>query len=62
MTEYATYGGVTHPQIESHPRCKECGKEIWGITKIVYTIGVEFPINLHTVCYERLLENAGADK
>jgi hypothetical protein len=45
-----------------HPLCKECNKEILGIAKIQFTIGVELPTLLHSVCYERLQENAGADK
>jgi hypothetical protein len=38
------------------PLCTECGKEIWGIAKIQFTIGVELPTLLHSVCYERLKE------
>jgi hypothetical protein len=45
-----------------HPSCKECGKEIRGIDKILFTLAVEPWVFLHAVCYERLLENAGADK
>jgi len=45
-----------------HPICRECGKEIWGISHIQFTIGVELPTLLHSVCYEILLENAGRDK
>lgn len=36
--------------------CKECGKEIWGISKMVFTLGVELPTLLHSVCHERLKE------
>ncbi len=46
----------------THPLCRQCGKEVWGIAKILYTLGVEMPTVLHSVCYEQLLENAGGDK
>jgi len=41
------------------PLCKECNKEIWGISKIWFTLGIELPTILHSSCYERLKENAG---
>ena len=36
------------------PACTECGKEIWGISRMLFTIGVERPSLLHAVCFERL--------
>jgi hypothetical protein len=39
-----------------HPLCRECNKEIWGISHIKFIIGSELPTLLHTVCYERLKE------
>lgn len=42
---------------QEHPNCSLCGKEIWGISKIFYTLGVELPILLHSVCYERLIQD-----
>lgn len=62
MTDIATYGLVSYTSTEIRPICKECGKEIWSIAKVTHTIGVELPTHLHSVCYERLLENAGRDK
>lgn len=46
----------------TRPPCAECGKEIWSIAQVFHTIGVELPIHLHAVCYERLKENSGSDK
>ena len=34
--------------------CKLCDKEIWAIVKTTERIGVEKPVYLHAVCYERL--------
>lgn len=45
-----------------NPPCKLCDKQIWGIAKITFTVGTEKPTLLHTVCYERICENAGMDK
>jgi hypothetical protein len=39
-----------------HPLCQECHKEIWGISHIQLTMGVEEPTLLHSVCWERLKE------
>jgi hypothetical protein len=36
--------------------CKECSKEIWAFNDITTKPGVEDPIILHAVCYERLKE------
>lgn len=60
MTDYTTYGGVYYPEVK-RPICEECNKEIWGISHIKFTLGVEKPVLLHAVCYERLLENAGKE-
>ncbi len=46
----------------NYPKCIECEKEIWGISHIRFTIGMEHPALLHSVCYEQLKENAGGDK
>lgn len=43
-------------ELITHPRCKECDKDIYGIAKVFHTIGVEFPVHLHEACYERLKE------
>jgi len=45
----------------THPICNQCGKEIWGISHIKYTLGVEAPITLHAVCYEKLMEKISED-
>lgn len=41
-----------------HPLCNECGKEIIGIARLWYTLGVELPVHLHSSCYEKLKENS----
>ena len=46
---------IAENEMTKHPNCKECNKEIWGISHIKYTLGVERPVLLHSVCYERLL-------
>lgn len=42
----------------NHPQCNECGKEIIGIARLWYTLGVELPALLHAVCYEQLKEKS----
>lgn len=34
--------------------CVECGKQIWGFTKVEYRKGTEQPPLIHGVCLERL--------
>lgn len=38
--------------------CANCGKQIWSINDVLYKKGVEKPVHLHAVCYDRLLELA----
>lgn len=40
----------------NRPPCTYCDKEIWAISHIKYTIGVELPALLHMDCYNRLKE------
>lgn len=37
------------------PVCAECLKEIWGIAKVLHTLGIEAPIHLHASCYEQMI-------
>lgn len=47
---------MTDARFTVRPLCKECNKEIWGISKVFETMGTEKPTYLHSVCYERLKE------
>ena len=44
--------------------CNICGGEIYGITRVVLRIGLEKAASafVHSICLERLKENAGMDK
>jgi hypothetical protein len=47
-----------YPDVDLEYLCAVCAKQIWAINTVSYKLGVEKPVHLHAVCYDRLQTNA----